>query len=580
MSDALADDVASAPEFRGEFELDLVRRFRRRFGWMCGVYAIVSMLTVVLSVAAVLLAPLADAIRPALEEEVPSASSGIVPAPPGDRLSPRPAEFERGTRSFRLGPLQIGAAPPWTSTPLDPAEELAVIEDELAPEASRRPLAEDWLAGVVIDGISAAASFLVILWCFVRVRPRIEHRAVALSAATRLILVLGLLSLLGEVAKSIVSLDLELAPLLSVALWHFSACLFLPWTARESLRPMIPLLVAWAVFRIVSGGAEGLVVVETGVAPGLGSSLGYAALEILASPLVLVPGMLVCWIRQWWLRRRFGREFAGRQLRSLRQEIKQARRIHDSLFPQPFDADGVRFDYAFVPARDLGGDFLHLLRREDGAIFLTFLDVTGHGLSAAMTVNRLHGEIERLHAERPDISPGEMLAGLNRYVHLTLMRHSILATGVAVLLDPATGRATLSNAGHPPVLLRAADGRIRQCEANDPLLGAQPAAEFHGGEHRLDLASGEVILLYTDGAFEARDQRGRELGLDGFAKLCRHHPAPARWPEFLLSMVEGFEGPIRGDDVLLASLQWTRTRPKVDDGRSRGARRPLQESTA
>lgn len=567
MTDALADDVASAPEFRGEFELDLVRRFRRRFGWMCGVYAVVSMLAVVLSLAAVLLLPLFEELGPSLDAELRKDPSGALTEPSPDPASPPASALDRDPSSLTIGPLPI-------------AEELAVIEEELSPQAAEAPLPEDWLAGVVIDGLAAAASFLVILWFFVKVRPRIEHRAVALSAATRLILLLGLLSLLGEVAKSLVSIDLELAPLLSVALWHFSACLFLPWTARESLRPMIPLLVAWAVFRIALGGAEGLVVVETGGAPGLGSSMAGAAIEILASPLVLVPGMLVCWIRQWWLRRRFGREFAGRQLRSLRQEIKQARRIHDSLFPQPFDADGVRFDYAFVPARDLGGDFLHLVRREDGTIFLTFLDVTGHGLSAAMTVNRLHGEIERLHAERPDISPGELLAGLNRYVHLTLLRHSILATGVAVELDPATGRVRLANAGHPPVLLRGADGRIRQCEANDPLLGAQPAAEFLGGEHVLDLASGEVILLYTDGAFEARDHSGRELGLDGFEKLCRHHPPPPRWPAFLLSMVEGFEGPIRGDDVLLASLQWTRTRPKVDDGRSRAAQRTLQESTA
>ena len=34
--------------------------------------------------------------------------------------------------------------------------------------------------------------------------------------------------------------------LMTIFLWHFSACLFLPWRPNESLRPFLPLLAAWA----------------------------------------------------------------------------------------------------------------------------------------------------------------------------------------------------------------------------------------------------------------------------------------------------------------------------------------------
>lgn len=538
MSDAtLAEEI---PEFRGEFEQDLVRWFRRRFGWMCATYAVLLV---------VFFATLLWAWTVAFETAF--ANAGDPPSAPmsevadetdGERDEARFLHIEedeaRRDAALRQAAAEIGV----------PAEEIRAVVN----------------AAVAIDGTAAALGLIAIAFFASRIRPAIESRAEALAAATRLLLLLGALTLLGELAKRLMVPAVEVSPLSRLMLLHLFACLFLPWAPRESVRPMLPLIAVWAAYRIATGAIDGI------VGPAGAEAPLFAIAEVAASPLVLLPGMGLSWWRMARYQRRFGREFTGRKFRALRSEIRQARTIHDGLFPRTFESgDPIRFDFAYAPANDLGGDFLHVQRAEDGSVTMVLLDVTGHGLSAAMTVNRLVGEIERLHAERPGIGPGELLAGLNRYVHLTLARHSLLATAAAVLIEPRHGRTRIANAGHPPLLRRRRHGGFDRYDATEPLLGALPPEEFGTSEHRVELMPGDTLFAYTDGAFEARDRGGRELGLDAFLRLCGGETPSGRWPHHLLRVVENFEGPVRGDDVLVATLAWTGppaprpTRPSV-----------------
>ena len=66
-----------------------------------------------------------------------------------------------------------------------------------------------------------------------------------------------------------------------------------------------------------------------------------------------------------------------------------------------------------------------------------------------------------------------------------------------------TGR--LCCAGHPPPLIRRASGRVLQIDARGPLLGIVPDIQL--ADVRFRLAPGDTLLLYTDGATEARAQQ-------------------------------------------------------------------------
>lgn len=527
----LAEEI---PEFRSEFEQDLARWFRRRFGWMCGTFAVMLVLFFVTLLLAWMVA--VEAVDANAGDPPPALISEFDDATDREQAR-RDAEIERVA-------VEIGIPP----------EEIRAVVGTAA----------------TIDGITAISGLIAIAFFASRIRPAIASRAEALTAATRLLLLLGALTLLGELAKRLLVPAVDVSPLSQLMLLHLVACFFLPWTPRESVRPILPLLAGWATYRIATGSIDGI------VGPAGAEAALLAIVEVAASPLVLLPGMGLCWWRMARYQKRFGHAFTGRKFMALRREIRQARTIHDSLFPQTFESeDPIRFDFAYAPANDLGGDFLHVQRSEDGSVTMVLLDVTGHGLASAMTVNRLAGEIERLQAERPGLGPGELLAGLNRYVHLTLARHCLLATAAAVQIEPRSGRIRIASAGHPPLLRRRRDGGVDRFDATEPLLGALPPEEFGTSEHMTALIPGETLFAYTDGAFEARNREGRELGLGDFARLCAGTPPTARWPHHLLRIVENFEGPVRGDDVLVATIAWTGT-PALGPTRTSSA---LREET-
>ncbi|MHC4947381.1 MAG: PP2C family protein-serine/threonine phosphatase [Planctomycetota bacterium] len=388
-------------------------------------------------------------------------------------------------------------------------------------------------------GAGVAAAFLV-------ASRRVANRRQLVHSASLMILLLGSISLVVQIAVAVGTGEVPRNMLLAIFFWHLAACLFLPWTPRESLRPVIPLLVVWAIAVLAQES---------------GADVVSRVLTLLFSPGVFIPGLAIC---SWRLKRHsrtFRLRMVDRQFTSMRREFSRARTIHESVFPDVYDDGFVRFDYAYAPMRELGGDYVHVHVGAEGLLHLTLLDVTGHGLAAALTVNRIAGELERLRAESPRLDPDESLRLLNRYVHLTLSRHSIYATALCLTIDPYLGRVTWASGGHPPALLRRGTGAVVPMRSTAAMLGALGDEEFSVQCQREDLVPGDVIVAYTDGVAEARDRRGRQFGLDRVHDLMRRQPAPRNWPQFVSSMVRKHSGGRSDDDVLVACVSLAALRP-------------------
>ncbi|MCP4834691.1 MAG: serine/threonine-protein phosphatase [Phycisphaera sp.] len=386
----------------------------------------------------------------------------------------------------------------------------------------------------------------VLGWFYYRVVPKLEARKEIIHAASTMIVALGMIDLVAMMMP-----DVGANGLLGIYFIHLVSSLFLPWSPGDSLRPMVPLLGTWLVIKLITATATG---------PAL---LG---LEIVASPLGFLPGIAVCAVRMWHWRRRFQTAAMARGFGVLRREVKQARRIHESLFPEPFSGPGFAFEFEFQPMRDLGGDYVHASTTPQERIRVVLIDVTGHGLSAAMTVTRLSGELERVVAEQPDIGPGAILVALNRYAHLVLSQHSIFATAIAAELDPSDGTIRTANAGHPPAMIRRIDGDVELLDAHGILLGAVGPEDFECTETRSDLADSELVLLYTDGVTEVRNRNGRFFGVENLTEAMRRKPAPKSWVRFITSIVDGHRVGPPEDDVLVASLTYRGTDGGPDEG--------------
>ena len=139
---------------------------------------------------------------------------------------------------------------------------------------------------------------------------------------------------------------------------------------------------------------------------------------------------------------------------------------------------------------------------------------------------------------------------LNDYLVADMTRGNFMCMFIA-LIEPETGLLRWCNAGHPPgLLLRGATGEIRSLEPTGRVLGILPDAGYQSGE-RIQLAPGDSLLLYTDGATEAQAPDGEMFEVERLCEVYRAHAAQG--PEALLHAIRE------------ALLRWTRCDTFEDD---------------
>src|SRR5437016_4700394 len=144
-------------------------------------------------------------------------------------------------------------------------------------------------------------------------------------------------------------------------------------------------------------------------------------------------------------------------------------------------------------------------------------------------------------------SPAEVVQRL-----AMLIEPGEMATLVYLIFDPATQTVRFTNAGHPPPLAVAPDGRAAYLEGGAPPLGALRMPSYH--EQSAQLWPGSTLLLYTDGLIEVR---GASID-DGLARL--HRAAAADPNEDLDELVDRVLGEVTrgrpgGDDIALLALR-------------------------
>jgi putative effector of murein hydrolase LrgA (UPF0299 family) len=478
------------------------------------------------------------------------------------------AEYERELESWlrrRLGwllvvtmvlsllGLAIAAAQVWLLR-ADPAS--------LNLDSNMAALHEAGWAGPIITLASTVLTIGLAAWFQWRVRPTLHSHAELVRAAGRFVLLSGLFTLATDVASRIWIPGFETSGFSALILLYVVACVFLPWTGRESLRPMWPLLVVYAasqfLYVAVGAGTDAAVQVRADDGGVQEASVGWVAASIASAlaPLGLVPGLVVCWLRLWMHRRRFRKRMVQRGFFSMRRELSQARAVLATLFPAEVVAPGISFAFHHVPADEVGGDYLHASTAPDGSLRVVLVDVSGHGLAAAMTVARLSGEIDRIVAAQPDVGPGELLRQLNAYCLLTLTRQGIHATAAAVLVNPRGGSGRYASAGHPPVYIRGADAQVRRLESTTLLLGAMGDDGFESHEEPLALEAGDTLFMLTDGLFEARDRRGEQFGLQRLQSCLARAGACEDWAGHLVELVQGWRNRMADDDLLVATIRW------------------------
>ncbi|MER7052576.1 MULTISPECIES: SpoIIE family protein phosphatase [unclassified Streptomyces] len=217
-----------------------------------------------------------------------------------------------------------------------------------------------------------------------------------------------------------------------------------------------------------------------------------------------------------------------------------AHRLQSALLPHTLPhVPGLKVAARYLPAArglGIGGDFYDLIRLDEHTASATIGDVQGHNVDAAALMGQVRTAV---HAHATvGATPDDVLARTNRL--LTDLDPGLFTSCVYVHLDLATHRACLATAGHPPPLVRHADGRTELLRVPPGLLlGIEPDTLYPALE--FGLPPGSVLALYTDGLVEAPGvdlddaiaalagllEHADPTDLDAMADiLIRHAPTP------------------------------------------------------
>lgn len=464
--------------------------------------------------------------------------------------------------------------------PLD--EEISLASEERRSQWMRRRLQVFCLALIVAAGVELAVSVIALLWRggsflhniaarsagdllpgvvailvflfgYRRARDRRLDRVAVIRYSFWMIVAAGVLAFLVRPLfaafplRTLVS-DLPAEQVASqpslvgrVLLIHVVGALLIPWTVREAARVLAALcgLGLLSDFLFVQG------------------SFAHRIYEVFILPTAGIPGLLYCWFRYSRFRSRFTLEHVLGRYGQLQQELQQARAVHEMLFPHEITEGPFQLRYRYEPMQQLGGDFVYVRRDEAGRLNVVVLDVTGHGITAALTVNRIHGELDRLFGEHADLRPGDVLEALNRYFCVSIAKHDIYATAVAVRHDPAADCLEWANAGHPPPFVLDTRGGCIALESNAVMLGVLDEPLYECQTQTLAFAEGDRIILYTDGATEAHDRNDRMLGIEGLQRVVLDEAARTDdnpVSEQLLRDIQRFRSGPPEDDILIVEL--------------------------
>ncbi|MFF7969852.1 SpoIIE family protein phosphatase [Streptomyces sp. NPDC007905] len=148
------------------------------------------------------------------------------------------------------------------------------------------------------------------------------------------------------------------------------------------------------------------------------------------------------------------------------------------------------------------GDWYDTVDLSDGRFTVAVGDVVGHGLEAATVMGMLRSALSA--ASRAVAGPAQALEVLGLYARS--VDGALAATAVTALVDTRAQVIVYSSAGHPPPVLMHPGGACQLLDqATDPPLGARPA-HVPRPQAGTSYNHGDILVLYTDGLIERRDE--------------------------------------------------------------------------
>lgn len=214
-----------------------------------------------------------------------------------------------------------------------------------------------------------------------------------------------------------------------------------------------------------------------------------------------------------------------RENERVRRELEIATEIQKSIFPaHPPEIEGLEIEAKSVPAKEVGGDYFDFFPNSSGEqMGFIIADASGKGLPGTLYMTRSRSVFRVISSE--EVHPGKILSRSNNYIAADASSgKGMFITVLYLLYNKEKKQMTCANAGHyPPLWFKAKEKVFAEITTSGVPVGILPEQTYP--EETIQLASQDLLVMYTDGVTEARAGNGEMFGVERLKRLIERNSA-------------------------------------------------------
>lgn len=240
----------------------------------------------------------------------------------------------------------------------------------------------------------------------------------------------------------------------------------------------------------------------------------------------------------------------------LEEDIKIASQIQNKLIPTDYISNKWFESYGvYIPAYNIGGDYLDIIKRGNNFSFAVG-DVSGKGISAGLVSMMVKAILNTSDITSKTLV--KVVRNVNYYIFRWFYDQENILTFLTLFLGvyvPDKSRLFYVNAGHVPCML------VKNKEVISLSASVRPLGLFekiHIERKEIEVESGDILVLYTDGLIEQIDKRGREFGINRLREILLEIRMfePRDMVEFILRRLREFSKEELDDDVCILVVKF------------------------
>jgi len=252
------------------------------------------------------------------------------------------------------------------------------------------------------------------------------------------------------------------------------------------------------------------------------------------------------------------------------EDLNRAALAQQSIMPdRPLEVASLQCAWKYVPCDELAGDALNVFTLDERYVCLYVLDVSGHGVSAALLSVAVARSLWLSDDPSSVILRGSSESRFGRFASpatvMTRLNHMYpfekngnrFFTMIYALLDVVDGTMTYCCAGHPGPIRVEKDGSVEVFTPSSPMVGIVPEPEYE--DETLQLSAGDRAFLFSDGVFEQMSPHDEQFGTDRFADEVQGDSSMplADVIDKVADRLRDWAGSLQfGDDISLLAIEW------------------------